>query len=111
MTKINEISQEILSFLHKKALKQDVAAIVKNLKTATENQTVLLEITSTIPLNSVQEDKLKLIFAKRLQGNFKIKNKIDKNIIAGLIVRYKDFLIDESLLGKLELLRKSVNGY
>lgn len=111
MTEINELNQGILGFLHKKAPQQDIVAVAERLKMAAQSQNVLLEVTSAVPLNSSQKEQLKLIFSKRLKSKFKIKNIIDKDIIAGLIIRYKDLLLDASFAGKLELLRQSAYGY
>jgi F-type H+-transporting ATPase subunit b len=61
------------------------------------------EIISTYPLLPEQKDKIKKILSSKLDKNINLKEKVDKNIVAGLTIKLGGFsVIDGSIQGKIK---------
>ncbi|WP_331828527.1 F0F1 ATP synthase subunit delta [Candidatus Blochmannia sp. SNP] len=63
--------------------------------------TVEVEIISASPLNYRQLKKISDVMAKRLSKKVNIVHKIDKSILAGIIIRVGDTIIDGSIRGRI----------
>lgn len=72
---------------------------------ATMDSVVDLEVFSAIPLNEDQKKKIIVAVEKRLGLKVKLNCKIDKSIIAGLIIRHGDKVIDGSVSHRLKRLK------
>ncbi|MGB0834492.1 MAG: F0F1 ATP synthase subunit delta [Psychrobium sp.] len=68
------------------------------------NKQVDADITSAAELNDAQQAELAASLEKRLGRKVKLNVSIDKSLVAGVIVRVEDLLIDGSIRGKLERL-------
>ncbi len=68
------------------------------------NKKVDAEITSATELNDAQQADLAASLEKRLARKVQLNVSIDKSLIAGVIIRVGDLLIDSSVRGKLERL-------
>ena len=60
-----------------------------------------VSVTTTEPLNKVQEKKIINALEKKLQSSVKLKKEIDKNIIGGIILKINSIMIDNSIKNKL----------
>lgn len=69
------------------------------------NNTVDVVIESAFPLDSVQEQKLAHALEKRLNSTVKITVEVNPALIAGVVIRAGDQVIDDSALSKLEKMR------
>ncbi|MCG7532821.1 F0F1 ATP synthase subunit delta [Psychrobium sp. MM17-31] len=67
-------------------------------------QQVDADVISATELNDAQQAELAASLEKRLGRKVKLNVSIDKSLVAGVIVRVEDLLIDGSIRGKLERL-------
>ncbi|MDP2560452.1 F0F1 ATP synthase subunit delta [Psychrobium sp. 1_MG-2023] len=68
------------------------------------NKQVDAEVTSATKLNKTQRAELAASLEKRLARKVQLNVSIDKSLVAGVIIRVGDLLIDGSVRGKLERL-------
>ena len=61
-----------------------------------------IEVTSAVELNDIEQADVQAKLASKLKKQIVIKYKIDKSIIAGLIIKMGDNIIDMSVARKLE---------
>ncbi|QLK87515.1 F0F1 ATP synthase subunit delta [Arsenophonus endosymbiont of Aphis craccivora] len=66
--------------------------------------TVDIEVISATELNEKQQFKISAAMEKRLSRKVKLNCKIDKSVIAGVIIRAGDLVIDGSVRGRIERL-------
>ncbi|WP_220267033.1 F0F1 ATP synthase subunit delta [Enterobacter sp. Colony194] len=66
--------------------------------------TVEVEVTSANALSEEQLEKISVAMEKRLSRKVKLNCKIDKSVMAGVIIRAGDMVIDGSVRGRLERL-------
>ncbi|MFB2538194.1 MULTISPECIES: F0F1 ATP synthase subunit delta [unclassified Acinetobacter] len=86
------------------ALLPDIAAEYELLK-AQGNNTLDVVIESAYPLSSVQEQMLVSRLEKRFARSVNAKVEIKPELIAGVVIRAGDEVIDDSALNKLEKMR------
>ena len=82
----------------------EVEAEFEQLKSQ-NNNTVDVVIESAFPLDSVQEQKLAHALEKRLNSAVKVTVEVNPALIAGVVIRAGDQVIDDSALNKLEKMR------
>ncbi|MDM1248637.1 MULTISPECIES: F0F1 ATP synthase subunit delta [Acinetobacter] len=82
----------------------EVEAEFEQLKSQ-NNNTVDVVIESAFPLDSVQEQKLAHALEKRLNSAVKVTVEVNPALIAGVVIRAGDQVIDDSALSKLEKMR------
>ena len=82
----------------------EVEAEFEQLKSQ-NNNTVDVMIESAFPLDSVQEQKLAHALEKRLNSAVKVTVEVNPALIAGVVIRAGDQVIDDSALSKLEKMR------
>lgn len=63
-----------------------------------------VEVTSATELSDEQLAKITAAMEKRLSRKVKLNCKIDKSVMAGVIIRSGDMVIDGSVRGRLERL-------
>ncbi|WP_114192818.1 F0F1 ATP synthase subunit delta [Edaphovirga cremea] len=71
---------------------------------ASLESTVEVDVTSASALNDEQRAKITAAMEKRLSRKVKLNCKIDKSVMAGVIIRAGDMVIDGSVRGRLERL-------
>ena len=81
----------------------DVLEQFIQLRSAQES-TIEVDVTSATPLNDNQMANLATAMEKRLSRKVKLNCKIDKSVMAGIIIRAGDMVIDGSVRGRLERL-------
>ena len=72
--------------------------------------TVEVEVISATTLNDVQLVKITAAMEKRLSRKVKLNCKIDKSVMAGVIIRAGDLVIDGSVRGRLERLADALQS-
>ncbi|MCL2893845.1 F0F1 ATP synthase subunit delta [Brenneria tiliae] len=71
---------------------------------ATQESTVEVDVVSAGTLNEQQLSKIAAAMEKRLSRKVKLNCKIDKSVMAGVVIRAGDMVIDGSIRGRLERL-------
>ena len=71
---------------------------------AAEEATVEVEVTSASALNDAQLTKIAAAMEKRLSRKVKLNCKIDKSVMAGVVIRAGDMVIDGSVRARLDRL-------
>ena len=74
---------------------------------AIENKTTV-EIISPIELNEYYKERIISKLQEKLRKEIQPKWSIDKSIIAGLVYKFEDYVIDTSIQAKLKNLRKTL---
>ena len=103
-------TQEVSNFLTlladngRVALLPEIETEFEQLK-AQNNNTVDVTIESAFPLDTVQEQKLVHALEKRFNSAVKVTVEVNKALIAGVVIRAGDQVIDDSALSKLEKMR------
>ena len=67
------------------------------------------EIVSAVPLEKEYIRQIEESLEKKLKEKIILKNKVDKNILGGFIIRFRDLVIDQSLKRQLHDLKGKVN--
>ncbi|PVX39242.1 F-type H+-transporting ATPase subunit delta [Pasteurella langaaensis DSM 22999] len=68
------------------------------------HSTAEVQVISAQPLNATQEQKIAAAMEKRLARKVKLNCSVDSSLIAGVIIRTDDFVIDGSSRGQLNRL-------
>ena len=68
------------------------------------------EVLSVIDLNENIKEKIKKVLENKTGLNIKIKNRIDKSILGGIIIKIGDRVIDTSIKNKIEDLRAKLKS-
>lgn len=69
-----------------------------------QESTIDVDVTSATPLNDDCMAKIATAMEKRLSRKVKLNCKIDKSVMAGIIIRAGDMVIDGSIRGRLDRL-------
>ena len=67
---------------------------------------ICVEVMTTNTLNDNEKETIKLYFQNRLNKKINLIEKIDKNLVGGMIIKYQGKIIDGSLFNKQESLRE-----
>lgn len=67
-----------------------------------------VNVTSAQPLNATQIEKIAAAMEKRLARKVKVNCNVDNSLIAGVIIRTEDFVIDGSSRGQLDRLANAL---
>ena len=67
-----------------------------------------VEVTSAVELDDSIIDKLKEKLDSLIDYNIQIKNNVDEEIIAGIVLKIEDYIIDGSLLNQLNSLKHNL---
>lgn len=74
-----------------------------------ENRTVVAKVTTAVPLQREQEEKIKQVFSKRFNAKKILLNKIqDSSVIGGVVVEIENTVFDGSIRTNLEKLKKQM---
>lgn len=69
-----------------------------------------VEITSAVPIDPAQQEKLAKAVGKRLSRDVVVEWKTDESLVAGAVIRAGDLVIDGSVKGELEKLRTALTA-
>lgn len=72
------------------------------------NEVARVEVVSAVELNDMEKNSIQDKLAEKLNKHISIKYKIDESIIAGLIFKMGDDIIDMSVAHKLEDYKKAI---
>ena len=65
-------------------------------------------VTSAIPLSNEHQSALETRLASRFRGGLTVRYQVDPQILGGMVIRAGDQIIDGSVAGKLEALKKNI---
>ncbi|MFC4077363.1 F0F1 ATP synthase subunit delta [Salinithrix halophila] len=68
------------------------------------------EVVTARPLTDKEEKELIAVFQKRIGKTLVVKNRVDSDLLGGVIVKIGDRLYDGSLAGKLERFQKQLKN-
>lgn len=109
----NEVHPQVVSFL-KVLIDKNRFSEFSQIKADYEiklddvNKIQAVEITSAVELSEEYREKILQKLGEKLQKNIRPNWKVDENIIAGLIYRINDNVIDTSIKSKLDKLNKNL---
>lgn len=95
------IVQGLLDFLHKNDNDHLLSAVVDKLQQKVFENERTGRIISSIPLSTEQIKEVEQLLSNKLNQEVRLVNQVDRTILGGLIIRYKDLVIDQSVEGKL----------
>jgi len=89
---------------------KDLPAIIEKFleKSAGSRSETLAEVTSAVPLEADQEQRLAEALSRRFKRRVSLKVTVDPSIQGGLIVRTGDTVIDGSVRSRLEQLKNTL---
>ena len=109
----NEVHPQVVSFL-KVLIDKNRFSEFSQIKADYEiklddvNKIQAVEITSAVELSEEDRERILQKLSEKLQKNIRPNWKVDENIIAGLIYRINDNVIDTSIKSKLDKLNKNL---
>lgn len=109
----DQINKDVLNFLFiliDKRREFFLESIIKEFNTLADDAESILhvEVTSAVKLNDSILDKLKEKLDSLLDYNIQIKNNVDEEIIAGIVLKIEDYIIDGSLRNGLSSLEQKL---
>jgi F-type H+-transporting ATPase subunit delta len=69
-----------------------------------------VDVISAQELSAEQSKKLQLVLERRLGRSVRLHPQLDQSLIGGAIVRYRDFVVDGSMRGRIERLGAAMSG-
>lgn len=110
-----QLDSDILHFLFiliDKRREFFLESIIKEFNTLVDDAESILhvEVTSAVELNDSILDKLKEKLDSLVDYNIQIKNNVDKEIIAGIVLKIEDYIIDGSLRYELNSLKQKLKS-
>lgn len=109
--KVNEKILNLMKILVEKNRFGEFDSIIAGYKQMTEKSENKknVEIISPIELNDENKTKVLSKLEEKLKNEIVPEWTVDKSLIAGLVFRFDDYVIDTSVKAKLEDLRKTLN--
>ncbi len=106
----NQLDQYGKNFIHIMAINKRLLILPAVLQQFIElrnslKSTIKVNVLSTIRLSDKQKVNIVLALEKRLSRKVQLNYKIDQSILAGIIIRFGDIVIDGSTRGRLERLK------
>ncbi len=110
-----EMHEDILHFLFiliDKRREFFLESIIQEFNTLVDDAERILhvKVTSAVELNDSALDKLKEKLDSLLDYNIQIKNNVDEEIIAGIVLKIEDYIIDGSLRFELNSLKQKLKS-
>ena len=75
-----------------------------------EKNIVSATVVTAVPMAKNQEEKLKVILNNKLNKNVELNNVVDKSIIGGAMLKVDNKVIDGSVKGQLDSIKKSLKA-
>lgn len=100
---------ELLAENKRLPLLPEVFTLFDALKTAQE-QAVDVELTTAFELDDASQQQLADALSSKLARKVKVSTAVDSKLLAGVIIKAGDLVIDGSMRGRLEKLAKAINS-
>ncbi len=98
----------IISYLTKAKKLDLIPEIIQKLKAFIKEENDCAEVISSYDLTDVEKEQISEILNSKLEKVSSIKFTTDKSILGGIIIKYKDKMLDLSLSGKLTKIKEGV---
>ncbi|RAK09818.1 ATP synthase F1 subcomplex delta subunit [Halanaerobium saccharolyticum] len=110
-----ELDEDILHFLYiliDKRREFFLESIIKEFDTLVDDAESIMhvEVTSAVELDDSILDKLKEKLDSLVDYNIQIKNNVNEEIIAGIVLKIEDYIIDGSLRNELNSLNQKLKS-
>ena len=107
-----KVVSSFITYLEKHSLLTLIPNILEELENIhlEEKDIIKTEILSSEELNKEELDNISRLLKNKLNKDINIKTKQDKNLLGGLVIKYKDKIIDLSLKKQLKNLSKQLNS-
>ena len=110
-----KVSQEVLNFIYiivDKRREKAIKSINKEYIALYNGEKGILEgtVTTAVPMNKTEIERLQNELKDKFKKNVVLTNKVDKDIIGGVLIRIEDKVIDSSIKGQLEEIKKLLNN-
>lgn len=73
-------------------------------------QAVEVNLTTAFELDDASQEKLAQALSQKLARKVNVQSQVDKSLLAGVIIKAGDLVIDGSVRGRLEKLAKAINS-
>jgi len=93
---------EVAQGIHHQLIDELVEEIGKSNGRELQADVETVEVTVPFPLTQLQREKLKEILSSNIGRSISIKETIDQEIVAGMVVRLENVILDGSLKNKLQ---------
>jgi F-type H+-transporting ATPase subunit delta len=105
-TKATQVTRGLIEYLKKTKQLNILPALVKETlkKSQTENDPSLAVVTTAIKLTDSDKKQIKKELSTLLSRDMKIKNTVNKDVIAGMRIRIGDRVIDNTIQNKINKL-------
>ncbi len=109
---LSSVSLGLLDFLIDENGAAETSAVARAYRKLLDEErgVVRARVTSAFPLSPEHADALKEGLSRNLGANVVIEHEVDPEILAGLLVRVHDTVIDASLAGKLRRLAEELEA-
>ncbi|MDO4429960.1 MAG: F0F1 ATP synthase subunit delta [Lonepinella koalarum] len=100
---IDKSGQNLIRLMAENKRLTVLPAVFEQFKSYVEdyNATAEVQVISAQPLNATQTEKITTAMEKRLSRKVRLNCSVDSSLIAGVIIRTEDFVIDGSSRGQL----------
>lgn len=108
--KSNLVTKGLLEYLKETGKEKLIDEVAQSLgheisKSKTSQKII---VTSAVALTNDEKIQLQKILNQKLQINFPLINKIDKNLIGGFTIKIRDFFLDASIAYELSNFKKHI---
>lgn len=73
-------------------------------------QAVDVQLISAMELDSAAEEKLVEALTKKLSRKVMVRTEVDQRLLAGVVIKAGDFVIDASMRGRIDKLARAINS-
>lgn len=108
---LKSVVNGFLEFLKANDLYQFLPQIVEVLKRKAQEEESRGVVVSAIPLENKEIKEIEKFLTEKLGRKIVVTNEIDKSIIGGLIIKYQDLVIDQSVTARLKELKDEIYGH
>lgn len=99
----------LLTHNNRLALLPEIYRLFGELKAAQE-KTVNVELTTALPLDEATQQQLAKSLTSKLARKVNLQAKVDQRLLAGVVVKAGDLVIDGSVRGRLDKLAQAINS-
>lgn len=98
----------LISYLTKANKMDLIPEIIQKLQTFSKEEKNTAEVISSYDLTPVEKEQISEIINSKLEKVALVKFTTDKSILGGIIIKYKDKMLDLSLSGKLTKIEEGI---
>ena len=98
---LDQYGQNLIRLMAENKRLSAIPTVFEEFKHYVEEHQAIAEVISAQPLNATQIEKIAAAMEKRLARKVKLNCNVDSSLIAGVVIRTEDFVIDGSSRGQL----------